>query len=504
VNRLSTTLLQLSAIMVAVGTTALPAGAQSVLGEFTASTDVGRVSHAGTASYDARTGAYALTGSGANVWAERDAFHYVWRKMKGDFILTTRGTLLGKGVEAHRKLGWMVRSSLDSGSAHASAVVHGDGLTSLQFRRAAGGSTEEVKSPITGANVIQLERRGTTYIMSVAHFGDTLSVVQQADLALGDDVYVGLFVCAHNDSVVERASFRDVRITVPVGPNFVPYRQYLGSNLEILDVATGQRRIIYRSPVSIQAPNWTRDGKALIYNQQGRLYRFDLARGTPTEINTGSATNNNNDHVISTDGKKLGISNGPPDDSGKSNVYTVPITGGVPTRVTKSGPSYLHGWSRDDRYLTYVGIHGDTGDIYRIPVTGGTPVKLTNVGALNDGPEYGPDARIYFNSTRSGLMQLWRMNADGSAQTQLSNDGFNNWFPHVSPDGRSIVFITFLPDVRPTDHPWYKHVYIRRMPAGGGAASVLAYVYGGQGTINVPSWSPDGRHIAFVSNSDHY
>jgi len=168
-----------------------------------------------------------------------------------------------------------------------SAAVHGDGLTSLQFRRATGDTTGQIQSPIKGANVIQLERRGDVYIMSVAKYGDTLSTVQTTNVPLGDDVYVGLFVCAHNDTVTERATLSDVRITVPAKATFVPYRDYIGSNVEILEVATGRRRIIHHADNSIQAPNWTRDGKALIYNQGGKLYRFDLATSTPTEINTG-------------------------------------------------------------------------------------------------------------------------------------------------------------------------------------------------------------------------
>ena len=156
----NTPLLHLSAMLLALSAFASTAAAQQPLGDFTDQGDVGRVSHPGTVSYDKATGTYSITGSGANIWARRDAFHYVWRKMKGDFILTARGELEGKGVEAHRKFGWMIRSGLDSNATHVSAVVHGDGLTSLQFRRATGDTTGQVQSPIKGADVIQLERRG--------------------------------------------------------------------------------------------------------------------------------------------------------------------------------------------------------------------------------------------------------------------------------------------------------------------------------------------------------
>jgi TolB protein len=491
--------------LVALCTLSHESRAQQSVGEFTEHGDVGTVKHPGSATYDSTTGVYRLAGSGANIWAARDAFHYAWRKMKGDFILTARGQLAGKGVDPHRKFGWMIRSSLDSAAVHASAAVHGDGLVSLQFRKTPGGQTEQVESPIKGADVIQLERRGGTYIMSVAKYGDTLSSVQATDIPLGDDVYVGLFITAHNDTVTERAMLSDVRITVPIRAGFVPYREYIGSNVEILEVATGRRRIVYRSPASVQAPNWTRDGKALIWNQDGKLYRFDLKTGQPAQINTGIRVRNNNDHVLSFDGKWLAISD--QSDSASKNqsvVYVVPTTGGTPRRITPLFPSYLHGWSPDDKHLVYTGIRGSATDIYTIPVVGGAERALTHEQAMNDGPEYAKDGRIYFNSTRSGKMQLWRMNGDGTAPAQLTDDKYNNWFPHVSPDQRSLVYIAFPADIDPKDHPWYKHVYLRSMPVRGGASKVLAYVYGGQGTINVPSWSPDSRFIAFVSNTDKY
>ena len=400
-------------------------------------------------------------------------------------------------------MGWIVRSGLEAGSAHASAVVHGDGMTSLQFRRAAGANTEEVRSPLKAPEIIQLERKGTDYIMSVARFGEAFVSERVSGVSIGDDCYVGLFICSHSKEVVEKAVFRDVQITRPARDNFVPYRDYIGSNIEILDVATGDRRTIYTSPDSLQAPNWTRDGKALIYNSKGRLYRFDLARGVPTEIPTDFATNNNNDHVLSFDGRMLGISHQPREEGSRSIVYTVPVGGGKPSRVTKQGPSYMHGWSPDGKFLVYTGGREGEFDIYKIPVRGGEEMRLTTAKGLDDGPEYTPDGKhIYFCSTRSGSMQIWRMNPDGSGQEQVTSDEYNNWFPHISPDGKWIVFLSFNKDVSPDDHPFYKRVYLRLMPFAGGPARIIAYVYGGQGTINVPSWSPDSKRIAFVSNTD--
>jgi len=479
--------------------------AQSPVGIFDAQTDIGRGRGSGSASYDPQRQEYLVAGSGRNMWNDRDDFHFVWKRMTGNFILSTRARFIGAGAEAHRKIGWTIRPSLETNSAHVTAALHGDRLMSLQFRRTSGGITEEAKSRVSlpkSDAVIQLERRDGVYVMSVARFGDTLVTQELADVSLPDTVYVGLFVCAHNDTIVERAAFSNVRITTPAKRDLIPYREYIGSNLEILDVATGNATIVHRYRGSFQAPNWTRDSKALIYAQEGRLYRFDLSSRSAEVINTGFATRNNNDHVLSFDGRMMAISNHAVEDSGASIVYTVPATGGTPKRVTAKGPSYLHGWSPDGRWLVYTGIRGDELDVYKIPVAGGSEIRLTSAPGLDDGPEFTPDgAYIYFNSSRSGRMQIWRMRPDGSGQQQITNDSFNNWFPHISPDGKWLVYIAFPLSVAPDDHPFYKHVQLKLMPVGGGPARVIAYVYGGQGTINVPSWSPDGTRLAFVSNS---
>jgi TolB protein len=475
---------------------------QEHLGIFENQIDIGRVLLPGSVTYNQEEQSYTIEGSGANMWFDQDEFHFVWKRLKGNFILRTEAHFIGKGVEPHRKLGWIVRSSLNSNSPHVNAAVHGDGLTSLQFRKTAGGITDEVKSPLNGAGIIQLERKGDRYIMSVARFGDTLVTEQISDIALGAEVYAGLYVCSHNKDVIEKAVFRNVRMIIPAKEDFVPYRDYIGSNLEILDIESGNRKIIYRSSESLQAPNWTKDGKALIYNSNGRLYRFDLASNTPKIIDTDFAINNNNDHVLSFDGKMIGISHHNKEDENKSIIYTLPIQGGKPRKITANGPSYLHGWSLDGKFLIYTGERNREFDIYKISAKGGKEVRLTSAEGLDDGSEFTPDGKyIYFNSNRTGTMQIWRMKPDGSNQEQITNDQFNNWFPHISPDGKWIVFLSFGKDVDPGDHPFYKHVYLRLMSIQGGEARVIAYVYGGQGTINVPSWSPDSKKVAFISNT---
>lgn len=474
------------------------------LGIFDGHGDVGNNVKPGSAVYIPNTGQYVIAGAGYNVWADHDEFHFVWKKMKGDFIVNTRAEFVGsKGVDEHRKVGWMVRKDLDGRAPHVNAVVHGDGLTSLQFRRTSGAQTEEIKSKLTHANIIELERMGNTYIMRVAKYGESFITEQLENFNLGDDVYVGLFVGSHNSDVLETGVFSNVRITVPAWEGLVPYRDYLGSRLEILEIASGKRNVVHTSPRSLQAPNWTIDGKNLIYNKDGLIYRFDLENKKEELVNTGEVKNNNNDHVLSFDGKMLGLSSGV-QKLGGSIIYTVPVAGGIPKQITPKGPSYLHGWSPDGKKLIYTAQRNNEYDIYEIPSTGGREVRLTNAQGLDDGSEYSPDGKyIYFNSNRTGEMRIWRMKPDGSEQEAITNGEYHDWFPHVSPDGKWIVFISFLKDeVKADDHPFYKHVYLRMMPvADPKNIKVIAYLYGGQASINTPSWSPDSKKFAFVSNS---
>src|SRR6185312_2052467 len=241
------------------------------------------------------------------------------------FILYTRAEFLGNWVNYHRKVGWMVRKTLDGNSPHVNAVEHGDGLTSLQFRPTPGAQTQEHKLKLTHANILQLERRGNQYIMRAAIYGQPFET-DTATVDLGDDVYVGLFVGSHNSDVLETGVFSNVSITVPhKGVSDQTTQMTLGSNLQILEIASGHLSTIYRVPYSIQAPNWTPDGKSLIFNDaRGTLYNFDLATGTTEAIKSGTVTNNNNDHVISFDGKMLGLSNFVRD-LGGSIIYTLPI-----------------------------------------------------------------------------------------------------------------------------------------------------------------------------------
>lgn len=275
-------------------------------------------------------------------------------------------------------------------------------------------------------------------------------------------------------------------------------KQEVACTLETISVSTLERTVIYQTDTHIEAPNWTRDGKTLIYNSGGSLYKIPLEGGTPEKMETGFANRINNDHGISADGKTMAISN---DTEGMGSlVYTVPIDGGTPKKITTSGPSYWHGWSPDGKTLAYCAERNSNFDVYTIPVEGGKETRLTDAESLDDGPEYSPDGKyIYFNSARTGTMQIWRMKPDGSDQEQVTKDKYNDWFAHPSPDGKWIVYITFGTEVPAGSHPPNKNVMLRLMNLKTKKIKIMAKFFGGQGSINVPSWSPDSKRIAFVS-----
>ncbi|HXX66330.1 MAG TPA: hypothetical protein VEK07_04060 [Polyangiaceae bacterium] len=271
------------------------------------------------------------------------------------------------------------------------------------------------------------------------------------------------------------------------------------SRLEILDVISGRRRVVHSTTRHVEAPNWTRDGRALLFNGGGRIHRVSVAGGAVHALETGFAVSCNNDHGLSPDGDELAISD--QTEEGSSIIYVIPSDGSTsPRRVTPKGPSYWHGWSPDGSTLAYCAQREGRFGIFTIPLSGGDERRITTAieGGLDDGPDYSPDGRwIYFNSDRTGLMQIWRVHPDGTGLERVTFGPRNDWFPHPSPDGRSFVVLSYAPDVR--GHPPNKDVELRLVTVLGGESRVLAQLFGGQGTINVPSWSPDGREIAFVS-----
>ncbi len=485
----------------------------NTVGIFNNHTDIGNPKVKGTVSFDAAGQHYTLKGGGYNIWFNRDEFHYAYNKLKGDFIITANVALEGESKEPHRKIGLMVRASEQADAAHMSAVLHGDGLTVLQWRSLRGAYMRDPEDEIfaikNNPQIVQLERLGKTFIMRVANPGEPLQEIGRTDLVdMPDEVLAGLFLNSHNPDALETGKAWNVRIEQTVPEKHNGYQDgILGSRLELMNVFDGIRTVIYEDTGRFEAPNWMPDGKRILFNQEGKIYTIPVEGGSPLLLNTGKIARNNNDHVISFDGKMLGISShrdGMP--GGGSTVFTLPLTGGEPKLVTDSTPSYLHGWSPNGKEVVYTAQRTSVSpayNIYKKAIAGGAEVQLTsNKKGLSDGPEYSPDGKyIYYNANHSGTMQLYHMKPDGSQPEQLTFDEYNNWFPHISPDGKWIVFISFPNTIDPADHPFYKRVMLRLMPVSGGAPKVIAYLYGGQGTINTPSWSPDSKRIAFVSNS---
>ncbi|MBY0506404.1 MAG: hypothetical protein K2X03_20965 [Bryobacteraceae bacterium] len=461
---------------------------QAQVGIFTSRNDVGQVLHAGSTVF--ADGAYTLSGSGENMWGSADAFHFVSKKTTGDVALEAEISFPTREGNAHKKAVLMIRQSLDAGSAYVDAAVHADGLTSLQSRAEPGGRTQEVGVHRASPHRVRLEKRGDNFYLFLAKQGESLRLAGGSmRLALTGEFYVGLGVCSHDKDRVEKAVFRQVKLGTPS-----PGTPKLYSTLETVTVSSTDRRVVLVTPGKIEAPNWT--GDSLIFNGDGLLKRVPAAGGAVEIIPTAFAKRINNDHGVSPDGKLLAISDSTQDN--KSVIYTLPSAGGEPRRVTKNAPSYWHGWSPDGKTLTYCGQRDGKFDIYTIPVEGGEERRLTQGEGHNDGPEYSPDGKyIYFNSSRGGSMQVWRMTPEGTEFEQMTSGEANNWFPHISPDGKSMVYLSYGPGV--TGHPPNLDVTLYVMNLADRQSKLLARLFGGQGTINVPSWSPDSKRLAFVS-----
>ncbi len=486
---------------------AAPAGAEPV-GAFDQHADIGEVSTPGSATL--ADGTYHLTASGANIWGQVDAFHYAWTQRSGDLHVAADIAWEDAGGDPHRKAGLMIRQNLTPGSPYADVMVHGDGMVALQFREVQDGPTRQIVSALDHPRRVQLEREGDFVYFSVAgedgvlhHAGGSFRIAFQAPYM------VGLALSAHDNTTVETAAFSNVTLTVPQ-LGYVPdtgYAAQVESTLEVLTISNRDRRVVRQFDGKIEAPNWSRDGMSLIYNSGGKIWRIPVEGGEPAAVDTGRFVDNNNDHGLSPDGRLLVISDQIEPDN-LSRIHVVTLDGSAPVRTLVDDPqarSYWHGWSPDGATLAYVRVGASDGsyDIWAKDLAGGAPRPLVVGPGVDDGPEYSPDGKyLYFNSTRSGAMALWRANADGSDPVQLTHDpARRDWFAHLSPDGKWIVYVSFGDDVALEDHPPNREdVQLRILPADGSAPpAILTRLFGGQGTINVPSWSPDGRQVAFVS-----
>jgi dipeptidyl aminopeptidase/acylaminoacyl peptidase len=477
----------------------------SALGIFESQQDLGANPMPGAATYDAATGEYRITGGGANIWGATDAFHFVWKRVTGDFSLNADVHFFGAGAVAHRKAVLMVRQDLTPDSAYADVALHGDGLTSLQFRPAAGAETQEIQFTMRFRSLIRIERRGNFFRAGAYGHGLEYTATAPQEVNLPSTVYVGLGVCSHDSGVLETADFTNV-ILDQSHPPASHYR----SKITIYDLATHSTREVYRADQVIEAPNWSRDGEFLLINTESHLYRLPLqgsGEPKPEQIDLGPGRYFcNNDHDLSRDGKWLAFSASSPS-SRQSQVYLAKADGSGVRLMTPASPSYFHGWSPDGRWLAFVGQREGEFHLYRVSAAGGPEQQLTSKGTYDDGSEYSPDGKwIYFNSNRSGSWHVWRMPSDGAGPgdakaEQVTNDEWEDWFPHFSPDGKRLLVFSF-PKGTATHNDRMDGVVLR-LPAPGkklkpAKLETLLRFYGGQGTINVNSWSPDSRQFAFV------
>ena len=285
--------------------------------------------------------------------------------------------------------------------------------------------------------------------------------------------------------------------------NLAPCRENTRSSLCVMDTETLEIRELKTFDHVIEAPNWLRtDPDWLIYNADGRIFRYRISTGEEFLLDTGHCTNCNNDHVLSPEENHMAVSHS--EEGWMSRIYILPLEGGTPRLVTPNAPSYLHGWSPDGKELAYCAFRdrgrGYEVDVWAISARGGEEWQLTKDAGFNDGPEYSPDGKhIWFISTRTGLMQCWRMDRDGANPTQMTFTERNNWFPHVSPDGKQVVYLSYSAQgLDPNEHLLNMQVQLRLMNADGSNDRILLDFFGGQGSINVNSWHPDSRHFAFV------
>ena len=276
------------------------------------------------------------------------------------------------------------------------------------------------------------------------------------------------------------------------------------------DIQTSENSLLFETnELLLEAPNWTLQGDALVLNGAGTLWRIPIGGPKLQPIAIGAIPPVNNDHVLDPDGAHIYLS--AYDDW---HIYKAPLAGGTAVRVTGAEGSkglmhFLHGVSPDGTQLAFVGVRIDesassfkvlSAEIFTISADGTGYRQITSGGAPADGPEYSPDGKwLYFNTEAfSGHAQIGRMRPDGSDPSQITFTETVDWFPHLSPDGRNAVYLAYPPGTR--GHP--ADLWVELMVVHDGQwprAKRAARLFGGQGTINVNSWSPDSRRFAFVA-----
>jgi len=470
------------------------------LGVFEAQNDVGAVTPPGTAKFDG--GVYTISSAGANMWAREDAFHFVWKKISGDATLTADITFgESQKPDPHRKAVLIFRQSLDANSVYVDAAQHGSGLMGLQYRREPGATTQDIElSKEELPQRLKLVKHGDTFTMYLSNHGEPLHPVGATiKLHLQEPFYAGIGVCSHNKDVVETAKFSNVELET--GAATAGSEKKFGySTLQTIGIEENFRRalVVTTGPGRMEAPNWSKDGKTLIFNRDGKIWKVAAAGGEPLEVNTGVATKCTGSHGLSPDGKLLAISCSTPEKP-ETRIYIVPAEGGEPKVLTQTAWSYFHGWSPDGKTIAFTRPdHKGGGNIFVIPAEGGAEKALTSGSGISDDPDYSADGKwIYFNSDRGGSMQIWKMKPDGGGAEQVTNDEYGNWTPHPSPDGQSVLILSYPKGVK--GHPTNTDISFRILNVADGKLRALVEVVGGAGSDNTPNWAPDGKHFGFVS-----
>jgi Tol biopolymer transport system component len=476
--------------------------ASGSLGIFAGQTDVGKVVPPGTLAYSPATGMYTLTAAGWDLWSANDGFHFVWKKLSGDLSLTADIDFPEKtgNHQPHRKAVLMVRQTLDTDGAYVDVAQHGSGLTALQYRLAKGANTGGVNVNIDAPKRVRLEKRGDTFTMFLSNHGEPLHQVGASVKQHFDGIfYVGIGLSAHDEKVSEKATFSNVELK-QLTPPATPANLTLYSTLQTVGVTEGgnqEETILLSEAGHFMAPNWARDGRSLTFTQEGRIYTIPVAGGAPQVLNVGNLTNCSGSHGFSPDGKWFALTCSAADQP-DHRLYIIPAASGTPRMVTQS-TGYFHSWSPDGKTILFTrGAGHGGGNIYSISVEGGPETALTTGTGLSDDPDYSPDGKyIYFNTDRWGGMQIGRMKPDGSQPEQVTFDAFKNWTPHPSPDGKSIAFISYDPSV--TTHAANKDIALRLLSTSDNKIRTLVNLVGGDGSFNVPNWSPDSKSLAFVS-----
>lgn len=470
------------------------------LGVFESQSDVGSVTPPGTLRFDAANRVYTIDSAGANLWSTEDGFHFVWKRVSGDISLTAdiQFPLKPPNASPHRKALLMFRQSLDPDAMYGDAAIHGNGETALQYRRTRGDTTQDIAFNTGAPKTMRLEKHGDTITLFISQHGEPLHQTGASiKLHFDEPFYVGLGVCAHNKNAVERATFTDVELK-PLARTTPAANLALYSTLQTIAIDNNARMatVVLTERSRIEAPNWTRNGKSLIFTRAGRLWTIPVEGGEAKAIQIGDLRNCGGSHGLSPDGKWLAVTCARAEHP-EPRVYIVPSEGGTPRMVTENPFSWFHSWSPDGKTIAFTRPSHGSGNIYSISVDGGQETAMTTGTGISDDPDYSPDGKyIYFNSDRTGTMEIWRMRPDGSQPEQVTFDGLNNWTPHPAPDGQSILILSYGRGV--AGHPANRDVALRLLNASDGKIRELVQIVGGSGSDNVPNWAPDGKHFAFV------